>query len=105
MKAWQWLPGVLALVGVAALTFHAVRGPGQAPELSDILLVGKTYVFSTGDLTIIGEVQDLPRDQWVQVRLLNTKPQIPAKTTWVNLRQVKAVSLVDPKDVPTEPGP
>jgi hypothetical protein len=103
MKRWLWLPGVLALVGVAALILDAVHKP--APETADILAVGQTYVFTTGDLTIIGEVQEMPRDQWVKVRLINNKSQIPAKATWVNLRQVKAVSIVDPKDVQTEPRP
>jgi hypothetical protein len=100
MKAWLWLPGVLAFVGVAALILDAVHKP--TPETADILAVGQTYVFTTGDLTIIGEVQEMPRDQWVKVRLINNKSQIPAKATWVNLRQVKAVSIVDPKDVKGE---
>jgi hypothetical protein len=99
MKAWLWLPGVLAFVGVAALILDAVHNRWSAPELADILTVGQTYVFTTGDVTIIGEVQEMPRDQWVKVRLINNKSQIPAKATSVNLRQVKAVSLVDPKDV------
>jgi hypothetical protein len=97
MKAWLWLPGALAFVGVAALILDAVHKP--VPEVGDILAVGQTYVFTTGDVTIIGEVQEMPRDQWVKVRLINNKSQIPAKATWVNLRQVKAVSIVDPKDV------
>ncbi len=102
MKSWLWLPGVVALAGVAALIFDAAHKAAPAPDMADILEVGQTYVFTTGDVTIIGEVQEMPRDQWVKVRLINNKSQIPAKATWVNLRQVKAVSIVDPKDVKVE---
>jgi hypothetical protein len=57
-------------------------------------------VFTTGDVTIIGEVLETPRDHWVKVRIINNKLQIPAKVSWVNLQQIKLVSLIDPKDVP-----
>ena len=63
---------------------------------------GETYVFTTGDVTIIGEVQEAPRDHWVKVRIINSKLHIPAKAAWVNLQQIKLVSLVDPMDVPKD---
>jgi hypothetical protein len=104
MRWWYGALGLLAVAAVAAPVMVAVYKPGPAPETNDILTVGQTYVFTTGDATFIGEVLEMPRDHWVKVRLLNNTGT-PAKATWVNLQRVKAVSLVDPKDVKSEPRP
>src|SRR5712692_2547898 len=103
MKWWFGILGLLAVVGVLGPIVVAVSSKGPVSETGDLLVVGQTYVF-TGDPTIIGEVLEKPRGNWVQVRIVN-KSKIPAKITWVNLKQVKAVSLVDPQDVKDEPRP
>jgi hypothetical protein len=102
MKSWYTLVGVVAVAAVAGLILAAVYRP--RPETSDILVVGQTFVFTTGDATLIGEVQESPQENWVKVRLLNNTGT-PAKATWVHLPLVKAVSLVDAKDVKTESRP
>jgi hypothetical protein len=104
MKRWHWAAAFAVILGVAASIFVALYTPGPAPEVNGILVVGQTYVFTTGDATLIGEVVEMPRDRWVKVRLLNNTGT-PAKATWVNLMLVKAVSLVDAKDVKTEARP
>jgi hypothetical protein len=102
MKRWYWLLGLLPLVGVAAPLLYLVLHKSPPSETNDILVVGQTYVF-TGDPTFIAEVLEPPRGEWVKVHLLNNKkPHIPARETWIHLPPVKAVSLVDPKDVKDE---
>jgi hypothetical protein len=101
MKWWLAVLGVLAVVGVGASVLVAASRTGPGPVMHE----GETHVFTTGDVTIIGEVLEAPRDHWVKVRIINNKSQLPAKVTWVNLQQIKAVSLVDPKDVKDEGRP
>jgi hypothetical protein len=104
MKGWYALVGLLVVVAVAGPILVAVYKPGPAPETNNILALGQTYVFTTGDATLVGEVLEAPREHWVKVRLLNNTGT-PAKATWVHLQLVKAVSLVDAKDVKSEPRP
>ncbi len=97
MKRWLAILGLLAIGGIVAPLLVAWNTREPAPETGDLLAVGQTYVF-TGDPTIIGEVLERPRDKWVKVRIVN-KSRIPAKATWVNLSNVKAISVVEPTDV------
>ncbi len=98
MKRWSWALGLVAVVAVTVGLTVAVDRIGQSSETSEILVTGQTYVFTTGDPTLVGEVVEAPRGEWVRVRLLNNTGT-PAKSTWVNLRLVKAISAVDAKDV------
>jgi hypothetical protein len=101
MKWWFAVLGVLTVVAVGASILVAASRTTPGPVMHE----GETHVFTTGDVTIIGEVLEVPRDHWVKVRIINNKSQIPAQATWVNLQQIKAVSLIDPKDVKEEGRP
>jgi hypothetical protein len=93
MKWWFILLGSLAaLVAVSPVIVYTMFKASSSP-MNEVLVVGQTYVF-TGDPTVIGEVLEPPRDQWVKVRVHNTS-SIPAQATWVNLQRVQAVSLID----------
>jgi hypothetical protein len=98
MKWWFAVLGVLTVLAVGASIL--VAGSRTAP--GPVMHEGETHTFTAGDVFIIGEVLEAPRDHWVKVRIINNKSKIPTKVTWVNLQQFKAVSLVDPKDVPKD---
>jgi hypothetical protein len=101
MKWWFAVLGLVAIVGVGASVLFAASRQPPGPVMHE----GETHVFTTGDVTVIGEVLEAPRDHWVKVRIINNKSHIPTKVTWVNLQLVKVVSLVDPKDVKDEAAP
>ena len=74
MKWWLAVLGVLVVVAVGASILVAATRTSPGPVIHQ----GETHVFTTGDVTIIGEVLETPRDHWVKVRIINNKLQIPA---------------------------
>jgi hypothetical protein len=104
MKWWfLFLGGIAAVISVSPLVVCTVLRDAPS-SMGEMLVVGQTYVF-TGEPTVIGEVLEPPRGQWVKVRVRNTS-SIPAQATWVNLQRVQAISLVDTavlKDETTNP--
>ena len=93
MKWWFMLLGGVAVLITVSPAIVCTVFRANPSTTSEILAVGQIYVF-TGEPTIIGEVLEPPRDQWVKVRVRNTS-SIPAQATWVNLQRVQAISLVD----------